>query len=173
MAWPQGASIGELSGPWWVAHTRSRFEKALAEELLRKEVGYFLPMVQRVTFSGGRKRRGLMPLFASYLFFCGDADARQAVLATNRVCQIIPVADREKLVRELVAIERAIAHQGALDLYPFAAVGQQCRVKAGPLLGLSGVVVRRDQESRFVLSVSILGQGAILEIDADALEPMG
>ncbi len=165
------ASVAEMTGPWWVAHTKARFEKALAFDLAAKGVSYFLPMVQRVKVSGGRKRRLLLPLFPSYLFFCGDAEARLAALATNRLCQTIAVTDREKFVGELVALELALNHHAPLDLYPFAAIGRRCRVRSGPLEGVVGTVVRRDNETRLVLQVSMLGQGASLEIDMDLLEP--
>jgi hypothetical protein len=39
------------------------------------------------------------------------------------------------------------------------------------LQGIVGTVVRRDNETRLVLQVSMLGQGASLEIDTDLLEP--
>jgi len=169
---PSVASVADLTGPWWVAHTKSRFEKALVQDLARQRIGYYLPMAERVKISGGRKRRVMLPLFTSYVFFCGDAEARQAALATNRVCQVIPVANRGAFVAELVQIARVLATDGQLDLYPFATVGRRCRVTAGPLLGVVGTVVQRDRRARFVLGVSILGQGAMLEIDADLLEPV-
>jgi transcription antitermination factor NusG len=59
-----------------------------------------------------------------------------------------------------------------MDPYPFAAVGRRCRVTAGPLEGMEGIVVRRDKLARLVLEVSILGQGASVEIDADLLEAL-
>ena len=77
-----------------------------------------------------------------------------------------------RFVAELLQIARVLATDGQLDLYPFATVGRRCRIKAGPLLGVVGTVVQRDRRTRFVLGVSILGQGAMLEIDADLLEPV-
>jgi hypothetical protein len=165
------ASVADMTGDWWVAHTRARFEKALAFDLTAKGIEYFLPMIERVKMSGGRKRKLLLPLFPSYLFFCGNSDSRYAALATNRLCQAIPVTDREKFVGELVALELALSHHAHLDLYPFAAIGRRCRVRVGPLQGIVGTVVRRDNETRLVLQVSMLGQGASLEIDTDLLEP--
>jgi len=42
------------------------------------------------------------------------------------------------------------------------------------MLGIEGVVTeRKDAKARMVLDVSILGQGAVVEIDSDLLEPMG
>ena len=164
-------SLRQLCGRWWVAHTKSRFEKAFAWDLLRHGIGYFLPMVERVRISGGRKRRVMAPLFPSYVFFCGNEADRYAALATDRLCQVLRVADQEVLIGELGDIERAMAGKAVMDPYPFAATGRRCRVKAGPFRGLEGVVVNRNKVARLVLQVGILGQGAAIEIDADLLEP--
>lgn len=169
---PWAASLRDLRGPWWVAHTKARFEKAFAWDLLRRRIGYFLPMVERVRVSGGRKRRVPTPLFGGYVFFCGDDQARFAAMTTNRLCQTIPVADQAQLIDELAALEQALAGQAPLDPYPFAAVGRRCRVRGGPMLGIEGVVVERAKLARVVLQVSILGQGASMEVDADLLESL-
>jgi hypothetical protein len=164
-------SVADLSGTWWVGHTKARNEKAFAWDLHAHHVGYFLPMVEKTTFSGGRKRRKLVPLFNSYVFFCGSAVDRHTALTTNRLCQTIAVPDRGRFVDELVNIERAIASKLTLDLHPFAAVGKRCRVTAGPLEGIEGTVIQRDGATRLFLQVSILGQGSSLEISPDLLEP--
>ena len=111
-----------------------------------------------------------MPLFASYVFFCGTEENRYAALATNRLCRTIEVADQEPFVNELLTIEDALKCKAQLDPYPFAAVGQRCRVTAGPFVGLEGRVVSRSKVVRLVLEIGILGQGAAMEIDADLLE---
>lgn len=70
------ASIGEIDGDWYVAHTKARNEKIFAWELLRKNVAHFFPMVEKLTFSGGRKRRNMTGVFPGYVFFCGDGTSR-------------------------------------------------------------------------------------------------
>lgn len=41
------------------------------------------------------------------------------------------------------------------------------------MMGTEGVIVeRKDAKARMVLEVNILGQGALIEIDSDLLEPM-
>src|SRR5207248_10893507 len=97
MLYPPAASPGELRGPWWVAHTKARCEKVFAEDLAARKIAYFLPMIERVTFSGGRKRRGMAPLFASYVFFCGNEQDRQAALLTDRLCRVIEVTAQQQL----------------------------------------------------------------------------
>src|ERR1700742_1282077 len=99
---PDGVeSLHAISGEWWVAHTKSRSEKALAWDLLSHSIPHYIPMAEKIALWGGRKRKVLLPLFPSYVFFAGDVAARQQVLRTNRVCQILPVKQREQFVSEL------------------------------------------------------------------------
>jgi hypothetical protein len=168
--YPLETSVHQFTGSWWVAHTKARNEKAFAWDLLHERIQYFLPMSQRIRFSGGRKRRVLLPLFSSYVFFCGDAQSKQSALATDRLCQVIAVTDQAKLREDLAAIERVLAGDVTLDPYPFAVVGQRVRISRGPFEGISGIVVRRDNVNRLVLNIDVLGQGASMEIDADLLE---
>ena len=103
--WPEEVSIADFEGNWWVAHTKSRNEKALAWQLVNSHVPYFLPMHWKVSKSRGRTIRSLLPLFPGYLFFCGGEDQRLDVLKTNRAAGLIPVEDQKQLVRELLPIE--------------------------------------------------------------------
>jgi len=169
---PGVSSMAELSGRWRVAHTKSRFEKAFARDMLSRGIGYFLPLVERVRVLGGRKRRILLPLLPSYVFFCGDEQSREIAMKTNRLCQTIEVADQDKLLSECSAIERALGDGAELDPFAGLAAGRRCRVTAGPFQGIEGVVIRRDGQTRIVLEISTLGLGASLEIEADLLEPI-
>ena len=165
-------SVYDMNGRWWLAHTKARFEKAFAWDLFSRGIGYFLPMLERVRFSGGRKRRTMLPLFTSYVFFNGSEEDRVEALATNRLCQIIKVVAQKTLVRELSMIQRAVQGTVSLDLYPFAAQGERCRIISGPFADLEGTVVERSRTARLVLAVDMLGQGVVMEIDADLLEPV-
>jgi transcriptional antiterminator RfaH len=168
----QATSLSELPGTWWVAHTKARFEKAFAFDLLARDIHYFLPYMERVRFSGGRNRRVLLPLFSSYVFFAGDDEARVRAIATGRLCQVIPVRDQAQFVGEITAIAQAMRGGVSLSPYPDLPVGQRCRVTAGPLEDFEGVVVRQAATARLVLQVRMLGQGALVEIDAGLLEPI-
>ncbi len=165
---------GVLARPcrWWVAHTKARFEKSFAWDLHAKCIGYFLPLIDRVTISGGRKRHVMMPLFPSYVFFCGDEHARYTALTTGRLCRVIEITDQQGLIAELASVHRALEGKAILEPYLMAAVGERCRITAGPFEGLEGVVVRVNGTARLVLQVGILGQGASMEIDADLVEPV-
>lgn len=170
--WPEGQSIKDFAGQWWVAHTKSRNEKALANELVRKNISYFLPMRWKLTVRNRRKFRSLLPLFSGYLFFCGDERQRIELLKTNRVANLLEVKDQGKLLAELSQIEQAV--QAGVDLTPhkYIKTGQRCRVLAGSLAGLQGIVIKTKTAARLVLQVDMLGQAASVEIDTDIIEPV-
>ena len=71
-----------------------------------------------------------------------------------------------------MAIEQALKSGAELQPYPQAPIGQRCRVTSGVLEGLEGVVIQHRKRARLVLEVNILGQGTVMEIDADLLEPI-
>ncbi len=164
-------SLTEFVGTWWVAHTKARFEKAFARSLHSRRIGYFLPMSKCVRVYRGKKQSVMLPLFTSYVFFCGTEMDRYEALTTNCLCQTIEVIDQEGLISQLSAIEKALLNKGKLNTYPHLPIGVRCRIISGPMAGTEGVVIeRKDSKARMVLEITILGQGAEIEIDADLLE---
>ncbi len=170
IAWPEGKSVRQFTGPWLVAHTKSRNEKALAHDLSRRDISYFLPMTWKTRHSRGRKTRALLPIFSGYMFFCGQEDQRLEVLRTNRVANLIEVKDQEKLITELEQLQQALDAGVTLTPHKYIKTGQRCRVTAGPLADLQGVVVRTSNATRLVLQIDMLGQAASVEVDSDIIE---
>ena len=162
----------DFQGQWWVAHTKSRNEKALAHDLVAKNVSYFLPMTLKVSRRSHRTFKSLLPLFTGYLFFCGPEKDRIELLKTNRVVTLLEVVDQDELMRELVRIEQAVRAGVPLVPHQYLRKGQWCRVIAGPLLGLEGFVVETKGDARLVLQIDILGQAASVEIDIEMIEPL-
>jgi len=168
--WPQVESICDFAGQWWVVHTRSRNEKALAHDLIRKNISYFLPMSWKIRRRSRRTIRSFLPLFSGYLFFCGQEDQRIELLRTNRVANLIEVNDQQKLLDELVQIGQALRAGAPLTPHKYIKAGQRCRVIAGPLIGLEGIAVKTKNAIRLVLQIDMLGQAASVEIDIDMIE---
>ena len=172
ITYPQGLAIPEFAGQWWVAHTKSRNEKALAQDLMAKDIPYFLPMTWNIRRHRERTFKSLLPVFTGYLFFCGKELERVEVLRTNRVASIIDVIDQAKLVTELGQIEQALRVGAPLLPHDYIRKGQWCRVTAGPLMGLEGIVVEMKKVTRLVLQIELLGQATYVEIDIQMIEPI-
>ena len=173
IAWPEGV-FGEVPPREWTAvYTKPRQEKALAWDLLQKKIPYFLPMVQRETSSGGRRRRNLYPLFPSYLFVAGDEAEQLGALKTDRAVRLVRAepGGQPQLRRELTALETALKQfPDSLELHPRLAPGAPVRIKAGPMAGVEGVVLQVGAKHKLWLGVSCLGVGATVEIHPDLVE---
>jgi hypothetical protein len=67
--WPADLSVKDFQGIWWVAHTKSRNEKALAWQMQKRNISYFLPLTEKVYKKSRRVFRSMLPLFSGYVFF--------------------------------------------------------------------------------------------------------
>lgn len=169
---PGYESIREFEGNWYVAHTKSRFEKAFVKDLYNLGMKYYLPMKEKIYVSSGKKRRSLLPLFTSYVFFCSpDPEARAKAFKTNRIASLMDVVETEKFISELAVIETALRNDINVSLIDFLPAGQACRVISGAMLGTEGVVIGCvTNKSRIVIEVSVLGKCVEMELDSSMLE---
>jgi transcription antitermination factor NusG len=157
---------------WWVAHTKSRREKALALVLAKGGIGYFLPLMKKRYRSNGRNRLSVVPLFSGYLFFRGSRMDRYETLKTGHIANILEVLDQETLITELKQIQTAIHLDAPLQSFPFVRKGRKVEIIDGPFAGLTGIVQREKKVGRLILSVDIIQQAVALEIDTDWVEPI-
>jgi len=161
-----------IAGRWMVLWTKPRQEKAVARYLEAVSAQFYLPLVERVSFSRDRKLVSRVPLFPGYIFVAGELEDAYAAVSTKRICQVLQIPDQATFIHEIEQVDLALTQGGSIDLYPFAVIGRRCRVVRGPFIGIEGVITERLGPARLVLQVAILGQGAALEIDTDLLEPV-
>ena len=162
--------VDTFAGRWWVLHTRARNEKMVAAHLTRRSIQYFLPLVRHRRIYGSTVQHVSIPLFPGYVFLCGSSDDRLSALQTNRVANVLDVGDQEQLKHDLRQIERIVQSDEPVDLFPRIKTGTRCRVIAGSLKGLEGVILRRRGPWRVYVAVHFIGQSAELEIDSAMLE---
>jgi transcriptional antiterminator RfaH len=152
--------------PWWALYTLPRREKELMRRLRAMGIGFYSPLVERRNKSpGGRVRKSYLPLFPGYVFMRGEEVARHRALTTNCVSKTLSVADGDSLLTDLRQIRRLILAN--VPLTPEARIqpGTAVRVRGGPLAGVEGVVVRRQNKERLLVAVRFLQKGASLLLE--------
>jgi transcriptional antiterminator RfaH len=158
---------------WWAVYTKARQEKAFARQLVQLGVPFYLPLVAKNNLIRGRKVQSFIPLFGGYVFVFGGEDERTKSLTTNRVSTILNVGDQRQLSKDLQQVARLIEADAPLTVEKRLSAGMPVRIKAGPLLGLEGIVLTRRGQTRLLVSVQMLQQGVSVEIDDFVLEPLG
>jgi len=167
-----GLELPVADCPWWVAHTKSRQEKALARHLAPLGIPFYLPQLERRVRRSGRTFVSYLPLFPGYLFLRGRDAERLAALRSDLVMRILEVGDQTLLDRELIRLRRLQLTGASLVPVDDLVVGEEVRIVEGPLKGLEGVVLRGTSGFRFVVSVSMLRQSVAVEFDREALAPL-
>ncbi len=162
----------EAGRAWWVLHTKPRQEKALARQLLRIGVPFYLPLVPRRTLVRGRPLCSHVPLFSGYLFLLASQEQRVAALATDRVVQSLAVHAQEGLWHDLSQVHRLIATGAPITPAGRLAPGVPVEITSGPLAGLQGTIQRTASGKRFVVRVDFIQQGASVLLDDYMLTPV-
>ena len=164
------ASPFTRTGDWFVLHTRSRQEKALALDLEARQISYFLPLRREIRYYGKRKCVVDAPLFSNYLFIRGCASDAYIADRTKRVANIIRCPDQRRISWELQNINLSLLQGAPLALYPFLVKGTRVEVRAGPFRGLQGIIEDCIKGNRLILQVETLGQALSFEIDGSLLD---
>jgi transcription antitermination factor NusG len=158
------------SGDWYVIHTHSRQEKALARDLLKLDVKHFLPLNRLVRYYGKRRFVVDEPLFPSYVFVKGKREEAFRVDRSPRVVRIIETVSQAQLSHELRQLQIAVDARLKFDSYPTLRLGARVVVRAGPLRGLEGMVESRSRLHMVVLQVQTLGQAVSVEVDSSLVD---
>ena len=157
---------------WWLAHTKPRQEKALARELLTAQLPYYLPCIAQRTKAKNRVQISYLPLFNGYAFLHMNDVQRPIVYSTRRVIKLTPVVEQERLWNELSQITKVLALGTQVTPELTLQPGTPIVIRSGPLMGLSGTIVKSATGDRFVVSVDLIQQGMSVTLDADMLGTM-
>jgi len=160
--------------PWWALYTRHQHEKVVAEMLTAKGFEAFLPMYESIRRWKDRRKVLSLPLFPCYVFVRSQPDRRLQVVTTPGVHMLLTRGEQIAIVpeQEIGAIRRAIEGSFRVEPHPFLKVGERVRVTRGSLSGVEGILVRKKNLYRLVLSVDMLAQSVGVEVDASDVEPV-
>lgn len=152
---------------WYAVYTTPRHEKAVHEHFGLRDLETYLPLYEKVSRWKDRLAKLELPLFPGYVFVRVALTDRVRVLNTPGVVRLVgfnghPVPLPED---EIAALHKSLAIRKA-EPYPYVAVGKRVRIVAGPLEGLSGIVLRRKNKLRLVISIDSIARSVALEVEA-------
>lgn len=158
---------------WWALYTRHQHEKTVANMLSAKGFEVFLPLYQSARRWKDRNKVIDLPLFPCYVFVRGGLDRRLQVVTTPGVHMILFHGEHVAIIpeAEIHAIQKAVVGSFRVEPHPFLKCGERVRVTRGSLEGVEGILVRKKNLYRLVLSVDMMAQSVAIEIDAADVEP--
>jgi len=157
---------------WYVAHTSANHEKRVTQQLLERSVENFLPLYDCVRRWKDRRMKLQLPLFPGYVFVRLLLRERLKVLQVPGVARLISFNGQPAVLpdTEVEALRAGLATRLRAEPHPYLTVGRRVRVKRGPLAGVEGILIRKKNACRVVLSLDLIMQSASVEVDASDLE---
>jgi transcription antitermination factor NusG len=167
------AASPESSANWFAAYTNSHHEKRAATHFAERGIESFLPLYSTRHRWKNRCEMNLeLPLFPNYVFVRIDPRERVRVLEVPGVLSLVSFGRTlAPLPNFEIETLRAGLGQRKLEPHPYLVIGERVRIKAGPMTGMEGVLVRKKTNFRVVLALDLILQCVAVEVDADDLEP--
>lgn len=161
-----------LNYKWYAVCTRHQHEKVAARVLAYKQLEVFLPLYKARRKWQDRIKEISLPLFPGYLFVREGQERWLPILTTPGVCHIVSCGGRPAVIpsSEIEGIRRIVESTLRVEPHPFLKSGDWVRVKYGPIAGVEGILLRKKNVDRLVLSVEMLGKSAAVEVDVTHVE---
>ena len=159
---------------WFAVYTSSRHEKRVAKVLLERDIESFLPLYEKEHLWAKRSSVRLqLPLFPNYVFVRMALRQRIAVLSVAGVLGVVgrghipsPLPDAE-----IESLRAGIARHKP-EPHPYLISGERVRIAAGPMAGMEGILLRRKNDLRLVLTLNLIQRSVAVEIGAQDVEPI-
>lgn len=159
---------------WYALHTQARHEKQVLKYLQVNNVSALLPTYMSVRRWKNRTTQTLeLPIFPGYLFARFSLENRLPVICAPGVISLVGAGQYPTPIddAEVDLLTNRIRQLDPMP-YPYMKIGDQVRVKTGPLAGTVGILVRQKQNLRLVISMNLIMQSVSVEVDAWDIEPV-
>lgn len=167
--------IRDAEEPWWVAKVKPRQEKALAFDLIKRNVEYYLPMYIKVTRrrDNNKPRKSIVCLFPGYVSFCADKGTERSIFSTNRVVRLVEVKNQTHFMNQLEQVYHAVELGIPVEPLDTSILkpGEPVEVVSGPMRGVKGTIFKVHSTHKLIISVDILGKAAV-SVDASLVKPL-
>ena len=160
---------------WFAAYTNAHHEKRVKQHLEQRSIEHLLPLYESMRRWKDRRVQLQMPLFPGYVFVRLALRDRLRLLQIPGIVRLVSFNGRPAPLPEedIQAIHNCLGYHRLMEPLPYMEAGRRVRVRTGPLQGLEGIILRRKNRTRFVLSFELIMRSVAVEIDETDLIPIG
>jgi transcription antitermination factor NusG len=142
---------------WYVIRTRPRWEKKVGEQIIKKKIEIFLPLLDKVKIWSDRKKKVKEPMFSGYIFVYADEEERyHAISETAGAMNYVFYNKKPAVIRQneidyikisLKEPERITVEEKQIK------EGDYITIRRGALKGMSGYV--NEFKGNYKLTVNL------------------
>ena len=165
-------STDYFESKWYAAHTNPRHEKSVLQLIEKNQIDCFLPLYTSVRRWKDRRKRLSLPLFPGYIFVHIALKDKLNALRIPGVVQLVSFQGKPAPLPEgeIEALRNGLRANMGAEPHPYLKIGKRVRVNNGPLCGVEGVLERRKDKCRVVLSIHLIQRSVAVEVDEGDIE---
>jgi len=162
----------EANKKWYAVYTRPRWEKKVADLLVRKHIETYCPLNKIVRQWADRKKLVLEPLFTSYVFVHTTPQEHLAIKQTDGILNFVYWLGQPAVIRdeEINAVRQFLDEHHNVQLEKIDVnIHDRVRIASGPLMAVEGDVI--EVRSKTVkVQLPSLGYALSAEVEKSNVE---
>ena len=157
---------------WYATYTNARHEKYVSRQLSERGIECYLPTYHSVRRWKDRRKELDLPLFPGYVFVYLSIKDRLRVVQIPGVVRFVSFSGSPAPLesQEIESLKNALSSGIDAEPHPYLKVGRRVRVKHGPLAGMEGILVRKKDKFRVVISLDLIMRSVAAEVEVPDLE---
>ena len=162
-------------GPWIVVNTNPHRERLVLENLQRRELNVYCPMIRRHRSHARRVEAVLRPLFPGYLFVQANAGFGRwrPILSMHGVRAVVRTGEEPSFIDDdLIAGLKMREVDGAVVRPPSPyRVGQEVRITGGPFDGFITTILELGEKDRLLVLLDVMHRRIKIRLDGGMVMP--
>jgi transcription antitermination factor NusG len=163
----------EPEARWYAAYTCAHHERRVAKQLVERRFESFLPTYRSVRRWKDRRKELQLPLFPNYVFVRMVLADRIRVLQVSGLISLVIFQGQPAALddEEVNRLRTGLGGIGRIEPHPYLTVGRRVKITRGAFSGLEGILLRRKDRLRVVLSVELIQRSVAIEVCESDIAP--
>jgi transcription antitermination factor NusG len=157
---------------WYAIYTCVNQEKLVAERLNQRGIEHYLPLYDTVRRRFDRRVQLSLPLFPGYLFVRIPLSEKLRVLEVPRVVRLVGFHATPLIVPDgdIDLLQRGLSSPTKAQPCEYLKKGSRVRILSGPFAGTEGILLKRKQGFRVVISINTIMRSFTVEVGEEDVE---
>jgi len=164
-------SSSELN--WYIFYTCPRAEKAVQQELLKRNYDVFLPMMKTLKVWKNRQKKWISQvLFPNYIFVKTFPFELYRITQIPKIVSCITCSGEPSIIssKEVEGIKEILSLGNEITVEKRFVKGENVRIVRGPLIGYEGILVEQKGKTRFGIKLKEINHVVLIDINIKLLE---
>lgn len=170
---PLHSGAGEKN--WFAVFVMRRHEKRVNQHCSVRGIESYVPLLKKQSqWQDGSRRLLEVPLFPSYIFARIGCGGRASILQLPGVILIVGGGSKLSAIPDAyIQFLQEGLQQKRIEPYPYLTVGARVRIRSGVMCGMEGILIRKKNSFRVVLTLDMIMKSITVEVRSEDVEPVG